>query len=413
MKVCAILYVVIVIFMIIIPVNANSTGFGELSTTEIYSFQVNNNLYTEISAIAVGDIDGDGNNEIVVTYDNIANSSISNISVYKFVSGEILEIGSISNFTTGTQGLIYGNPTNTYIYDMNNDSKGELFITGEYNGSNGVFVFGYNSSSEKLFEITHFYNGTDSAVIRDGNESYLAVAGDGIYKINNGSFERIVSTDLPSGYIRTGNFSNDSNLLILDSTYIYFYNFSNGTLSLSGYVDLDIEVPGWGNDVYYMSSFCTGYFTNNSFQNIFVVTYHNGYAIVGKENNTYTQIYTGVLNISESYNAVSSYPVVFENTTYVVVGFDNSIYAPLFRVYAFYSNITNETSVPPEDGGTRVVYSGDVNNDGVNEIIVGGSNSGYVRVFSLSQSQVPEFNVIFFLPLLLISTFLIKRTGRG
>lgn len=387
----------------------------DVKSTENFSFRVMTSTeYVETSAIAVGDINGDGKNEIVVSYDEYMNDAYANLSAYDVDGNHVSRIANLENFYVGPKEM-YVDPINVFIERINETPY--LFITGTYNENKGVYVFKYNETNESFDVVQYFQYGTDCAILTYNKTTYLAVAGDEIYKVKNGTFVPIQDSEIVKGFIRTGHFSNDSNIAVFDgnSGAVTFYNFSNESLELKQCISLNIPTPGFGNDARdYVTGFNVGHITNSTYDELVFVTYHNGYTVVDDSNGTPTQIVTGVLNIDGDFNAMTSVTAKLYNfsTDCVVIGFDNDIYAPLYEVYHYENGTLNAVSGHgSEDGNTRVITAGDIDGDGHDEIILGSDFDGYIRIFSeTTPTPIPEISMPFLIAVIIPAFFLsLKR----
>lgn len=373
----------------IVSTSTSSSMEKGYSMYEFLSFRVETYTnYIETASVAIGDMNGNGYKDIAVVYDDYSSNNKFMLAVYEYDGINIYKLSSINDFKIGTPGIIVVEPTNTYMYDYDDDGKDELFIYGTYNGSTGVFVF--SLSSNGTLNLDRYFGGSDSAILLINNIRYLVVSGDGIYRIDNGNFIYINATEsISSGFVRTGNFSNNSNIAVLeksyDSAYINFYSFKNEILTKVYSLSLNIPVEGWGNDVGYIVGYCKAHLIPNYYDMLFIVTYHNGYTTVSYKNAGFEQITTGVLNAPDDNAMCCAAGKIFgsNNTDRIVVGFDNYIYAALFRIYDFNNgDLTEIYSQPAEEGNTRVITIGDVNNDGTNDVVLGSKSRGYVRAFT-------------------------------
>ena len=399
-KIKVMISIIVLLGMVSVIYLPQAEGASGYAMQEIINFRVETDTqYIETSSLAVGDMNGNNLSDVAVTYDNYISDSNFKLAVYEINNTNYYIIGTLENFSIGTPGIMTVDPTNAYMYDINDDGKDELFIYGRYNGSSGVFVISYENHS---LNIINSFGGTDSAILSVNNSTYLVVAGDGIYSIENGSFSYISGTsNIASGFVRTGNFSNEANIAILDSGTMYFYSFKNNTLTYLDSLSINIPVSGWGNDIGYLDGFSKVSLIAGYYDILFLVTYHNGYTVVLFENNTFQQNITGVLNGDDGNAMCSSAGKVFigQESDDVIVGFGNYIYSPLFKVYEYNNgNLIEIYSKPAEDGNTRVITIGDIDGDGISDIILGSESDGYVRIFS-SAPPVYEINNV---PLMII-----------
>ena len=359
------------------------------------NFRVNySTMYFEISAIAVGDMNGNGIPDIAVAYDNYISNSAFTLAVYEFNGTNFTPLGTIENFRVGTVGLMTVYPANTYMYDVDGDGKDELFIYGMYNGTRGIYVVSYDDGK---LRIADFFVGSDSAILKMHGEMYLVVADSGIYAIKNGEFTLVPYTSFISyGLVRTGNFSRDANIAVLDGGTIHYYSFKNDTLRSVDDLQVNMSVSGWGNDVGYIDGFTKVHLVQGGYDSLFMVTYHNGYALVTYDNGSFRQISSGVLDGGGG-NAMSAAAGRFlagEKSDEIVVGFDNYIFSPLFKMYIYRDGNLSEVYAPcPEEGNTRVMTKYDLNGDGLDDVVLGAKNSGYVRVFVSVPGEEEESNV--------------------
>jgi hypothetical protein len=108
-----------------------NTGSGSISFAPKTDFSTQTNPY----GIAIGDIDGDGNADIVVT-----NSNAAGISVFRNTSG-----GGMVSFTR-TDMAANSTPVAVCIADIDGDSKPDIIVANQLAGGNGGITVHLNNS---------------------------------------------------------------------------------------------------------------------------------------------------------------------------------------------------------------------------------------------------------------------------
>ena len=349
---------------------------------EVTNLRVNNETqYIITSALAVGDMNGDNRPDIAVSYYNYLVGANYTLSLYEINGKKLSLLATLDNFAVTYPDLAF-DLKNTYMYDINGDGKDELFIDGKYNGNEGVFVITYVDHSLKIL---NYFKGTDSAILNIGGSLYLVVNDNGIYSIKNGRFTYIPNTFFTyDGYVRTGHFSKDANIALMDGEYLHFYSFKNKTLREVNNLKIKIPVDYWGNDVgYWLQSF-TITKIGGEYDAIFFVSYHNGYTLVHYEDDKFQQVSTGLLDAKggSAMCAASSRVLSGVKTDFIVVGFGNYIFSPLFKIYEYKNgNLTELYTQYADRGNTKNIVSYDINGDGTDDIVLGSQSSGYLRVF--------------------------------
>ena len=221
--------------------------------------------------VALGDIDGDGKPDLVVT-----NYNSNTVSVYRntSTSGSITTSSFAVNvdFTTGS------NPQGVALGDVDGDGKPDLVVTNE--GSNTVSVYRNTSTSGSITASSFatnvdFTTGTNPYGIAIGD-----IDGDGKrdlvvtnYGSNTVSVYRNIST---SGSITSGSFATNIDF----TTGSYPIGIAIGDIDGDGKPDLAVTNAGSNTVSIYMNTSTSGSITSGSFAtNVDFTTGSNPYSV--------------------------------------------------------------------------------------------------------------------------------------
>ncbi|CAF4047001.1 unnamed protein product [Rotaria sp. Silwood2] len=354
-------------------------GNGSFDAIDVYSTDIG----SKPQSIAIGDLNGDGRLDIVV-------ASYGTRSVDVLLRYDAGTFGSMVPYSTGEN----SNTDAITVADLNNDGILDIVAANKGTGNIGIFLGKGNATFSNQ---TTFSTGTDSrpfsvATGDFNNDNRLDIAVANYWNSNvgillghgNGSFSRQMTystgTDSNPSSIAIGDLNNDHQLDIVTVSFttnniIILLGRGNGTFANPEMLSNDSYSQPW--------SVTVGDFNNDSRLDIAVAYYATGniLILIGHGDGTFlqsssystgyhSQPYCIITNDFNNDNHLDLAVANFEtNNIGILLGYGNGSFIPQ-KTYA-----TGTGSEP------RSLTSGDFNNDGLLDIVVGNFLSNNIGIF--------------------------------
>lgn len=258
-----------------------------------------------------------------------------------------------------------------------NDSKSEI-ITVSRNGSN-FRLFNYNTSSNTLNNFSSYYNNSSNNML---------------------------------WYLAAGNFDSDNYDEIIgyrwnDGQFYCYEVLSNGTI-----VGLSLNFNNVAINKINLGGICVGNFDSDSYNEIATVNYSTGNIQILKKdiNSNSFYVYKELINGGSNaiYKGITAADLDGDGIDEIVVmrNFDGNIYTykstSNYFLSPFVSKIYNNSNI-----GWADITSGDVNNDGKDELILTNTSDGEFYYFNLNSGQLNNYYKEHFTPLMEITNIAI------
>lgn len=258
-----------------------------------------------------------------------------------------------------------------------NDSKSEI-ISVSRNGSN-FRLFNYNTSSNTLNYFSSYYNNSSNNML---------------------------------WYLAAGNFDSDNYDEIIgyrwnDGQFYCYEVLSNGTI-----VGLSLNFNNLAINKINLGGICVGNFDSDSYNEIATVNYSNGNIQILKKdiNSNSLYVYKEFINGGSNsiYKGITAADLDGDGIDEIVVmrNLDGNIYTykltSNYFLTPFVSKIYNNSNI-----GWADIASGDVNNDGKDELILTNTSDGEFYYFNLNNGQLNNYYKEHFTPLMEITNIAI------
>jgi len=308
----------------------------------------------------IGDLDGDGINEVIVGgYESLGNGRCRILN-YDVATGTYKEVYS---WTHG--GGTYNSPSGATILDLDGDGTLELVVSWAYSGSNdGVWAYKWDGTT--LTPLDHWYGGFVFDVYSDD------IDGDGIKDVlvANAPWGATYAHVIVLGW-QDGHFVVKSSWIHPSYTSYECMMLWTGDVNCDGKVDIVVSLA-------YSSSYNGGTWGLNW----------------DPATNTWTYwpIYTDLINGAPHYGVVVG-DVNGNGIPEIGIGNNPSGYVGAGAVLVEWDPATNtykkvwEGTWPSEYGIIEAVAIGDADNDGNNEFVAGG---GYVHIIGWDGTKYYE-----------------------
>ena len=344
--------------------------------------------YTSVNAVAVGDCDNDGNNEIVANYDWYSSSGGTPKTVVLQKTGSAYAVeGEIGNFSMLlSPGFMCQGVFHIVVGDVDNDHDNEIVMSGKYNGNTGLYIFKAQGPGYVEFWHASKSGYTDAEVCDINNDSLneLIAPGLGVFHWNGTGMQKLCSLQSASG-IRIGDFDGDGmNDVIL----------SKGTLGIDvlKWLGGGLVSIGTADDTsgYILCGFGAGDSDGDGRAEAFVVEYHNKMVLWGWDGSTVKKEWEGIVGSSD--NPVTAWVGDADNDGLAELFVGNGNYCYGISVIQYEYNGSGYEATWNSGSLNMYCHSiavGDCDGDDYNELVAGTGSCGNVYVFS-GVPQVPD-----------------------
>jgi hypothetical protein len=350
--------------------------------------------YTSINAVAVGDADNDGKNEIIVNYAYYISwetSPIEPATVFLEWTGTQYAVeDTITGFTMlGRPGSMVQGVFHITVGDTDNDGLNEVLMPGELKGSEGIYLYEHSESGYQLewAAVGPYADGEIYDINMDGLNEVI-IPGYGVYQWTGTDYVRLCQLASAEG-IRIGDMDGDGEedvVLTTGALGISVYRWEDGVLVHHGSFT---DTAG-----YISCGFGVGDADGDGKDEALRVEYHNTIYLIGWNGNYYIKEWQG--QSPQDDNPVTAWIGDSDDDGLgeLFVGNGNYVYGISVLQYEFsggsYSSTWNSGSFY---NYCHSITVGDSDNDGYNELIGGTGSHGSIYVYSCEPDGIPHISV--------------------
>ena len=357
-------------------------GFAYDSSTATYTEIVNINYGAGIyeGPQPIGDVNGDGKNDLLI------GGRDGKLHVYEWINGNLVEIANITDPSGKGD-----NPGGYAIGDLDGDGKNEIAVAWDYDFSafkwngNGFSILGNvwtgngtdNAYDCAIGDING--DGKEDVVIADSpvnNHPEITVL-----TLKNNTWYELGSWNDPSGnettpVVRTYDMDGDGrdDIIATPGRDVVLLRWNNGLVA--EYIARNLPSETYGITV--------GKFENTDAIDVAVGLYTPSIHIYREIANGFIEIYNRTWSDEKGIlEALDSGDINSDGKQEIIIG-TNHVHALEWNGYTFVDVLTINST---DFGNLAVAYAGDINNDGLNEIIVGNviadpNGEYHLRIFS-------------------------------
>ena len=386
------LCVVPILLLLLLPIPAKAASF-----TELASYRLVEEQYTTVWAVAVGDTDRDGLNEVLAAYDMYASAIRTPRLLFLAWNGRSFDVEDALEGVSLARDNTLDAPRHIGLGDLDGDGQIEITFTGEAGGIEGVHVYRWDGTG--YAQVDSVAGSFRDIAVGDGD-------GDGdleVYAIRPGHLEvyewvrdrLILTADVPlsnaarPSLIAVGNADDDEpqEILIAEGDLDFAAFEWSGSEYLpdgSGAVDFGYMSHGIG----------VGDVDGDGTGEVVRMDYHRNIVVYGRSGSAFQVEWSGT-STAEAQNTITAGEVFDadgDGQPEILVGHGNTGRDSIVVFQhdgAAYAEEWNSGA----RGYVHVIAPGDVDNDGFPELLTGSGSGGTLRVYSAGGSELPSMAV--------------------
>jgi hypothetical protein len=341
--------------------------------------------YVTVRAVAVGDTDHDGNNELVANYDWYIGSGVPSLVFFEWDGVQYVQEKAITDVSLVQRGLSLGSCSHIAIADVDMDGDTEITFAARIGAATGIHVLSWTGAaySEIGYVGGTFYDVAVADGDNDGTNEIYAVESSGIdvLRWDGTGFPSVASWTVSGlAFVTIANADADSGLEIVLAT---------GDLDVQTYqwngADYVFEGAGSVSYGYIAEGLGVGDVDSDGLAEVVRMDYHLNIVVYGWNGNSFDVEWNGISTPDPSDTIHHGHvgDVDDDGVPEILVGHGNHVGADSLFVYKYVGgNYVADWNSGWLDGYVHVVETGDADNDGLTEMVTGSGALSRVRVFS-------------------------------
>ncbi len=368
------------------PVISEGMQISERASLSQYAqdavIDLTNEQYTSVNALGVGDVDNDGDDDIIANYDwYIDPGGTPKTVVLSWNGSKYVVSGEIPNFSMLLQpGFMVQGVFHIVVGDADNDGLNELLMPGKLNGVQGIYMYERQGSSYvKIWQAVGTYLDGEICDIDSDGLNEVIVPSLGVMVWLGGNLVKEKDLEAAEG-VRIGDMNGDgvTEIIITSggsySLGIKSYQYSGNSLELLGAAELTGDRS---------CGFGVADLDGDSKDEAFRLDYHNKMVVWGHDGIEMISEWTGMT--PEDDNPTTGFACDADDDGIGEAFVGNGNYALGDTVLQYEldgAGYTNTWDSGPLSMYCHSIACGDTDDDGSSELVVGTGSQGHVYVYS-------------------------------